>query len=430
MKNILLIDDDPVVRSLASGILRKNGYQVYIAKDGQEGLELAEKHGPDLVITDYQMPGMSGIDVLAKLKQDDATLPVIMLTAYGDATLTIKSMQTGAFDYIEKPINPRELLETVKNGLSAVESTQKQDDPTGEGKRKKDENIMVGKSAAMLSIFKNIGRISQNYVNILITGEAGTGKERLARLIHQTGPDAAKPIVFINCKALTAESLHKAFGEGVSNGTMVLDEVAKLTGEMQLRLLELMENQTQQNQYGKQSLYRIISTTRFDIGKMAEEGTFLKELYYQLKVFLFNIPPLHERKDDIPYLLEHLVQELNQELGKDIIQIEDGVVPVLQSYDWPGNIRELRNILMQAMVLSHGEVLQKKSVRIDGQLDDDIFLSDGEGFEIRPLADVEKEHIGKVLDALKWNKQEASAALGITRPTLNAKIDKYGLKRN
>ncbi len=429
MKNILLIDDDPVVRSLASGILRKNGYQVYIAKDGQEGLELAGKHNPDLVITDYQMPGMSGIEVLAKLKQEDASLPVIMLTAYGDATLTIKSIQTGAFDYIEKPINPKELLETVKNGLLASESTQKHNDPTGEGKRKKDENIMVGKSAAILSIFKNIGRISQNYVNILISGEAGTGKERLARLIHQTSPDAGNPIVFINCKALTVEGLLKAFGEGVKNGTIVLDEVAKLTGEMQLRLLELMENQVQQNQYGKQSLYRIISTTSFDVGKLAEEGTFLKELYYQLKVFVFNIPSLRERKDDIPYLVDHMMQELNQEIGKDIDQIEDGVIQVLQSYEWPGNIRELRNVLMQAMVLSHGEILLKKSIRIDGQEDEEIPDYDDGKFEVRPLADVEKEHIGKVLDALKWNKQDASAALGITRPTLNAKIDKYGLKR-
>lgn len=429
MKNILLIDDDPVVRSLASGILRKNGYNVQTAKEGKEGLGMIAENVPDLVITDYQMPGMSGMDVLAKLKEINPALPVIMLTAFGDASLTIKTMQTGAFDYIEKPINPKELVDTVKNGLQASESMQKPDDASGDGKKKKDENLMVGKSQAMLAIFKNIGRISQNYVNILIAGESGTGKERLARLIHHTGPDADNPIAFINCKALTDDGLRKAFDEGVKNGTLVLDEVGTLTAEMQLKLLELMENQSQQNRSGQQKHYRIISIARRDIAKMAEEGTFLKELYYQLKVFVFNIPSLNDRKDDIPYLVEHLMQELNQELGKSITKIEDGVIPVLQSFDWQGNIRELRNVLMQAMVLAHGDMLQRKYIRLEGQDFDELPDYEVSKFEIRPLADVEKEHIGNVLNALRWNKQEASSALGITRPTLNAKIEKYGIKR-
>ncbi len=429
MKNILLIDDDPVVRSLASGILRKNGYNVQTAKEGNEGLGMVAENLPDLVITDYQMPGMSGMEVLAKLKEISPALPVIMLTAFGDASLTIKTMQTGAFDYIEKPINPKELVDTVKNGLLSSESLQKPDDPSGDGKKKKDENLMVGKSQAMLAIFKNIGRISQNYVNILISGESGTGKERLARLIHHTGPDADNPIEFINCKALTEDNLRKAFEAGVKNGTLVFDEVGTLNAEMQLKLLELMENQSQQNRLGQQKQYRIISIARRDIGIMAEEGAFLKELYYQLKVFVFTIPSLNERKDDIPYLVEHLIQELNLELGKSINKVEDGVIPVLQSFDWQGNVRELRNVLMQAMVLSHGDLLQRKYIRLEGQDFDELPDYGVSKFEIRPLADVEKEHIGNVLNALRWNKQEASAALGITRPTLNAKIDKYGIKR-
>jgi two-component system, NtrC family, response regulator AtoC len=429
MKNILLIDDDPVVRSLASGILRKNGYNVQIAREGREGLEIVRKKLPDIVITDYQMPGMSGMEVLAKLKEVNDSLPVIMLTAFGDATLTIKTMQTGAFDFIEKPINPKELLETVKNGLKASESMQKQDETGIDEKKKKDENLMVGKSAAMLAIFKNIGRISQNYVNILISGESGTGKERLARLIHHTGPDANNPIVFINCKSLTEEGLHQAFKEGVKNGTIILDEVGTLTSEMQMKLLDLLETQAQQAGYNKQTQYRIISIARRDISKMAEEGLFFKELYYQLKVFVFNIPSLSERKDDIPFLVDHMMQELNQELGKTINQVENGVIPVLQSYNWPGNIRELRNVLMQAMVLSHGDMLLKKHIHLEGQDFDELSNYEVSKFEIRPLADVEKEHIGNVLKVLKWNKQEASSALGITRPTLNAKIDKYGLKR-
>ncbi len=429
MKTILLIDDDPVVRSLASGILRKNGYNVYVAKDGSEGIDLAKKHHPDLVVTDYQMPGILGMEVLASLREYNEKLPVIMLTAHGDATLTIKSMQTGAFDFIEKPINPKELLETIKNGLSTSESAQK---PYGKAiaeKKKVDDNIMVGKSPAMLQIFKNIGRISQNNVNVLITGDQGTGKARLAKLIHQSSPYAENPLVFISCKALTDEELKRAFNEGVKNGAIVLDELGALSSDMQLRLLDLLESQSLAQGPGQKSNYRIISIARIDINRLVEEGSFLRELFYQLKVFLFHLPALNERKEDISYLVKHLLVEINAELGKNVSTIEDGVIPLLQSYDWPGNIRELRNVLMQALVLSHGDLLQKKNIRLEG----DPIIEPGhyetDAAEMRSLADVEQEHIGKILQAVRWNKQAAASVLGITRPTLNAKIDKYGLTR-
>ncbi len=429
MKTILLIDDDPVVRSLASGILRKNGYNVYVAKDGSEGVDLAKKHHPDLVVTDYQMPGISGMDVLASLREYNEKLPVIMLTAHGDATLTIRSMQTGAFDFIEKPINPKELLETIKNGLLSSESTQRPQDPAVVEKKKADDNIMVGKSPAMLQIFKNIGRISQNNVNVMITGDHGTGKARLAKLIHQSSPAAEKPIVFINCKSLTDDELKRAFSEGATNGSIVMDEIGNLSSDMQLRLLDLIEGQALVHGHGQKSKYRIISITRLDMNRLVEDGSFLRELFYQLKVFLFHLPALNERKEDIPYLVKHLLVEINAELGKNVSQIEEGVIPMLQSYNWPGNIRELRNVLMQALVLSHGALLQKKNIRLEGDPIIEPGYYESDAVELRSLADVEKEHIGKILQAVRWNKQEAASVLGITRPTLNAKIDKYGLTR-
>ncbi len=429
MKTILLIDDDPVVRSLASGILRKNGYNVHVAKDGSEGIDLAKKHHPDLVVTDYQMPGISGMEVLASLRDYNEMLPVIMLTAHGDATLTIKSMQTGAFDFIEKPINPKELLETIKNGLLTSQSAQTHLEQEITDKHKVDDNIMVGKSPAMLQIFKNIGRISQNNVNVMITGDPGTGKARLAKLIHQSSLSADKPLVFISCKALSDEELKRAFSEGVKNGTIVLDELGALSSELQLRLLDLMESHSLAQGPGKKNNYRIISIARIDMNQLVEEGHFLKELFYQLKVFLFHIPALSERKEDIPYLVKQLLTEMNTELGKNVSQVEDGVIPLLQSYSWPGNVRELRNVLMQALVLSHGDLLQKKHISMEGGaiIEPDVFEPDD--FEMRSLADVEKEHIGMVLQKVRWNKQEAATVLGITRPTLNAKIDKYGLTR-
>ncbi len=430
MKSILLIDDDPVVRSLVSGILRKNGYNVFVAKDGREGIDLTKEKQPDLVITDYQMPGISGIEVLNKIKEMNAALPVIMLTAHGDATLTIKSIQDGAFDFIEKPINSKELLQTIKNGLSII-AHQEEEEPVGVSiQKKKDENIMVGKTPVMLNVFKNIGRVSNNNINLLITGETGVGKERLARLIHRTGPNSDNPLLLINCKSTDKSELKELFEKGVKHGALLLDEVGSMEMDTQLALVNLIERTNQQTSQGMKSDYRIISLDRSDLNELSEQGLFLKELLYQLKVFVFEIPPLRERKEDIPYIVHHLIQQLNPELGKNINHFEDGVVPLLRSHQWPGNIRELKNVLMQAMVLSQSDTLQKKNIRIQGlplatKEQEEVFKAD-----LRPLADVEKEHIAKMLHLLRWNKQETAAVLGITRPTLNAKIDKYGLKKS
>jgi len=440
---ILLIDDDPVVRSLISNILRKKGYEVVLAKEGQEGLELARSETPDLVITDYQMPGISGIEVLSRMHEVDPQTPVIILTAYGDATLTIKSIQTGAFDFIEKPINPRELLETVKNGLSTLESVRQKEGPGILPERKKDGNVMVGKSPAMREIFKNIGRISQNNVNVMITGDSGAGKERMARLIHESGYNKDQPLAYINCKILAEQQLQDGQGGGgvhagisgrsamaeklkqAGSGTVILDEVGMLSSQMQMYLLDRMSRDDLEE---SRMWPRFISITTQDISDLVSENLFLKELYYKLKVFSLHIPPLRERKTDIPELVKNLLQELNPELDKKVVQLEDGVVQLLQSHDWPGNVRELKNVLMQALVLSHGEVLEKKHIRLEGK---PVEVGKDEVFEEQPrsMDEVEKEHIEKVLKYTRWNKQQASSILGITRPTLNAKIDKYGLKK-
>lgn len=429
MKSILLIDDDPVVRSLVSGILRKNGYNVFVAKDGREGIDLTKEKQPDLVITDYQMPGISGIEVLGKIKKMNAAMPVIMLTAHGDATLTIKSIQEGAFDFIEKPINSKELLQTIKNGLVTV-APQEEESEGVSIQQKKDENIMVGKTPVMLNVFKNIGRVSNNNINLLITGETGVGKERLARLIHHTGPNANNPLLLINCKSVDKSELADLFEKGVNQGSLLLDEVGSMDLDTQLVLMNLIEKTNQQASQGAKPAYRMISIDRSDLNDLSEQGLFLKELLYHLKVFVFEIPPLRDRKEDIPYIVHHLIQQLNPELAKNINHVEDGVMPLLQSHQWPGNVRELKNVLMQAMVLSQSDTLQKKNIRIQGlpmatKEQKEVLKAD-----LRPLADVEKEHIAKTLHLLRWNKQETAAVLGITRPTLNAKIDKYGLKKS
>ncbi len=440
MHKILVIDDDPVVVQLVSGILRKKGYEVLTAKEGNAGLELLRQQNPDIVITDYQMPGMSGIDVLGKIRELDDTIPVIMLTAYGDASLTIRSMKTGAFDFIEKPINPRELLETVKNGLQSVETEKKDHAADGDtAARKRDENLMVGRSAAMRAIFKNIGRFAQTNVGVIISGENGTGKERLAKLIHHSGTDPKAPVIYLNCKNLQEHQLERAyhamieyaesseFADSASpgHGSIILEEVGMLSSQMQVKLMDYLEDDLMKDSARHP---RIISLTTHDINELIHQGKFLKELYYKLKVFALHIPPLRERKEDIPELAHHLVRELNPSLNRNVNKIEANALKLLQSYEWPGNVRELKNVIMQAIVLAHGEKLEAKNIHIEGITPEpDVTAAPGDMPE--SLADVEKAHIAKVLAYVKWNKQKAASVLGITRPTLNAKIEKYSLMR-
>lgn len=445
-KKILLIDDDPVVCSLASGILRKKGYEVLIAKEGQEGLSLARDNEPDMVIVDYQMPGMSGIDVLNRLKEFAPEVPVVILTAYGDASLTIQSIQIGAFDFIEKPINPKELLEIVKNGLDTAASSEKYKDANTGVDRMRDENLLIGKSRSMRNIFKQIGRISQNNVNVLISGEVGTGKERLARLIHLSGKSKHEPLVYLNAATLEDDFLSDTIANESDKGTnrqqnvihaklneagqgsIMIDEVDKLTSDMQVRLLNYL------NQYGydidgsNKQQTRVISITSNDISALVRQELFSQELYYKLSVFSLHLPPLRERKDDIEPLVSHLLQEINPMVDHHVTRIEDGVLPLLKSYEWPGNVRELKNVLMQSSVLSQGEMLEKKYIKIDGHAEQKETQEPDDQPPV-PLAEVEKEHIDKVLRYTNWNKQDAAALLGITRPTLNAKIEKYGLNR-
>ncbi|MFP4064884.1 MAG: sigma-54-dependent transcriptional regulator, partial [Bacteroidales bacterium] len=406
---------------------------------------LIKERQPDLVITDFQMPGLSGIEVVEAIRQVDPQIPVIVLTAYGDTALTIESIQAGAFDFIEKPINPRELLETVKNGLDAVVASQKAHDLVTESHSEKSAyNLIVGKTPAMRELFKTVGRLSQSRMNVMISGEPGTGKGRFAQLIHNVSPNSGAPLVYLNCRKLDEsgdymgadvqipdhlhELLVKKFREA-DNGSLILDEIGMLPPEMQHTLLDILNEPFHQERAGQLARPRIISLTTGHAGEKLGEGKFLQDLFYNLNVFSLQIPPLRRRKEDIPELVKNLLPELNAELGKNVSRIGEGVMSYLQAYDWPGNVRELKNILMQAVALSYGEILEKKYIHI---LDGGSEKGTRESVEERgavSLAEVEREHIAHVLGLTSWNKQEAARILGITRPTLNAKIEKYGLSK-
>ena len=450
MEKILVIDDDKMIRKLYSLALTKAGYNVIEAESGDAGLLLVHSERPDLVITDYQMPGKNGLEVLAEIRKLRLKLPVIMLTAYGDVVLTIKSIQQGAFEYLEKPVNPETLKSTVIKALSSVKSSNSlttviRTDASSESML--EDNILVGRTPQMKEIFKNIGLISMNKVNVLIQGETGTGKELIARLVHFSGITHNKPLVVVNCSALTETLLEsELFGhvkgsftdsirdkkgkfELAGEGTIFLDEISEISLNTQVKLLRVIQELEFEKVGGELPIpmkARIIAATNRNLEEQIKLGKFREDLYYRLKVFTINLPPLRERKDDINDLVIHFLYKLNKRFNKNVTKIGDGVIEMLQQHDWHGNVRELENTLLQAIVMSKNDVLEKENIILNYRMAEPVAKYQ-EMTEFRTLESLEKHHIKCILDEVNWNKVEASRILDITRPTLNAKIEKYNL---
>lgn len=453
MEKILVVEDDKITRRLIKEILSRGGYEVIEGEDGSQALELFKKERPDLVITDYQMPVMNGLRLLSEIRNITTGTPVIMLTGFGDIALTIKAIQIGAFDFLEKPINAPQLKSIVTSALSSVQSSKKHEDVLKEGisiDKKIQENILIGKSPQIKEIFKNIGRVSLNKVNVLIEGESGTGKELIARLIHYSGITRDKPLVVVNCSALTETLLEsELFGhekgsftgslktkkgkfELAEDGTIFLDEISEINLNTQVKLLRVIQELEFERVGGETTIpmqARIIAATNKKLEKLIEEGKFREDLYYRLKVFTVQLPPLRERRDDIKDLTVHFLTKLNKRFNKNVSKIGDGVIEMLQEHHWPGNVRELENTIMQAIVMSKNDVLEVDNIKLNPRGTDSSSVEMHDAGPLRSLADVEKDYIKRVLDEVKWNKIEASRILEITRPTLNAKIEKYKLEQ-
>lgn len=452
MEKILVVEDDTISRRIIREILSRSGYEVFEAEDGAQGLEAFKANKPDLVLTDYQMPVMNGLRVLSEIRNLQPAVPVIILTGFGDIALIIKSIQLGAFDFLEKPINTPQLKEVVASALNSVISSKKHDQVLTEGisiDKKIQENILIGRSPQIKDIFKNIGRVSLNKVNILIEGESGTGKELIARLIHYSGITRDKPLVVVNCSALTETLLEsELFGhekgsftgslktkkgkfELAEDGTIFLDEISEISPNTQVKLLRVIQELEFERVGGETTLpmqARIIAATNKKLEKLIEEGKFREDLYYRLKVFTVQLPPLRERREDIKDLTIHFLTKLNKRFNKNVSKIGDGVIEMLQQHTWPGNVRELENTIMQAIVMSKNDVLEVENIKINQRATEGS-QEFNQKFELRSLADIEKDYIKRVLDEVRWNKIEASRILEITRPTLNAKIEKYKLEQ-
>jgi len=447
---ILVVDDEEIMRESLKCWLEEDGYSVVTAESGLAALDMLPADKPNLIILDLKMPGMNGMEALKKIKQIDPKLPVIMVTAYASIETAIQTMKEGAYDYLIKPFNPDETLMLIRKIVNQ-QRLLKENIYLREKLRKsyRFENI-IGKNHRMLEIFEMIKIVAPTKATILIQGATGTGKELIARAVHRQSARASAPFVAISCAALTDTLLEsELFGyekgaftdaksskmgkiELAAGGTLFLDEIGDISAKLQLDLLRVLQEKEVTRvggSHAKKLDVRFIAATNKDLGGLVDEGKFRDDLYYRLNVVVLNLPPLKERLDDIPILAEHFVKKSAMETGKDVTEIDPGVLKLFMEYEWPGNVRELESVCERAVILA-------KSNRItEADIAPLILARDKQGrfkpTDLLSLGEIEKRHILEVLLRNNWNIMKSCKVLRINRVTLYNKIKKYGLeKRN
>ncbi|HEY5536010.1 MAG TPA: sigma-54 dependent transcriptional regulator [Ignavibacteria bacterium] len=446
---IIVIDDDESSRESISSYLNDLEYETYSAEDGFKGINLVKLKNPDLVITDINMPGMSGIEVLTKIKEFDELIQVIVITAYDDMNSTIAAMQQGAYDYLEKPVDILRLKLSIKRALENRKLSQKLESYTPEVDS---ETVMtdtlIGKSPQMRNIYKKIGQASASRVTVLIQAESGTGKELIAKIIHNSGITKSEPFIAINCTALPENLLEsELFGhmkgsftdaikdkrgkfELAGKGTIFLDEISEMSFNLQAKILRVLQEHVFERVGGETLLEmkaRIITATNKDLLQLVNEGKFREDLYYRLNVFTISPPSLRSRKEDIELLVRHFLMKINTMLHKNVRKIPDDVFEILKNHEWKGNVRELENTLMQAIVLSRGDVLEKENLLLSDVRKEETFDS-LIGSNVK-LEDIEKKHIELILQKTDWDIRAVSEILGISRATLYRKIELFRLTK-
>ena len=440
--SILVVDDEFSVRDSLCSWFRKDGYDVAAAVDGQDALAHFQKHSWDVVLLDIRMPGIDGLEVQRRLQRLAPDTVVVMLTAHGTIDSAVEAMKNGAFDYITKPADPDELTRVIHEALQH-QSTRRQNDQL---QQKLDElsesDEIIGDSPPMRRVDEMVRTLAQNDVTVLIRGESGTGKELVARAIHANGPRRYFSMVPVNCGALAetlleselfghekgaftgAQTRRKGKIEMAAGGTLFLDEIACVSPKMQVELLRVLDSKEVVRIGGSKPIkvdFRVVCATNQDLEQMVERGEFRQDLYFRINVFQIDLPPLRERREDIPLLAKHFVETMAARMGKNVTGLSTEAIRRLKAHDWPGNVRELANAIERAMVLSRGPYIQPEQVMLGGERHD-------AGEDGTALADVEKHHIAQVLESLDWNISKAARALGIDRATLYNKIKKYQLR--
>ena len=447
MAHVLVVDDDRSIRRTLERLLEQQGHTVETASDGREADERARQGGYDLVLLDLGLPGRDGLDVLETIsEQGPVAPPVVVVSARDDMDTTVTAIQRGAYDYLIKPIDIHQLLGVVRRALDEQEVRRQLHGIEPDRSEAAANQLLVGRTPVMREIFKTIAQVSSTHATVLVTGESGTGKELVARAVHEVSPERNEPFVAVNCAAISGGLLEsELFGhargsftgamadragrlEVAGGGTLLLDEIGELSTDLQAKLLRVLQERTFER-VGESSPRRfdarIVAATHRDLRAEVRAGRFREDLYYRLRVVEIQLPPLRERMEDLPLLVERLLARVEREVGKRVRLIAPESVDVLERHRWPGNIRELHNVLQRAVVLARGDVITPDLVALAGL---DVGSDARAGDPKRSLADVEREHIARVLQQTGWQKKRASEILGISRPTLDRKIKAYQLE--
>lgn len=456
MNKILIIDDDVAsCRTLELHFLTQD-FAVELAHNVDEGLSIADSMQPDIIILDIKMPGRSGLEGLPDFKELLPNTPIIMITAFHDMDSTIEAMQSGACEYIHKPIDIDELDDAVNNALNRSESMK--NDLEIAPHDQTDKSSMVGRSRMMKEVFKTIGLVASQPVTVLITGESGTGKELAARAIHNASDRSEGPFVAINCAALVETLLESdMFGhekgaftgavnrqagkfELANNGTIFLDELGELSQTIQAKLLRVLQEKEFTpvgGAHSKKTNARVIAATNVNLEENVKKGEFREDLYYRLRVVTIEMPALRNRSEDIMPLVQVLLGRINKELKRNINRLSQDTMNAFKAYDWPGNVRELNNILTKAVALCPGDIITPDlmpegiSHLIQEAPESASYSKMGDGnAQLLSIDEMEKQHVIRVLQETEWHKGKACDILGVSRPRLRRMMEHFNIKKS
>ncbi len=449
---ILIIDDEDSIREYLSMMLEREGHIADATKDGKKALKLHSKAAYDVVITDIQLPGMSGIDILEKLRESDPTIPVIIITGHASQESAIEALNLGAFYYLLKPVSNEELKQVVRNALEMRRLREEKTD-LERALHVSGERTMVGESENMTSVFDLIDRVAKTSSTVLLHGESGTGKELVARAIHARSARAEGRFVTINCGALPETLLEsELFGHVkgsftgairdkrglfvvADGGTFFLDEVSETSPAIQVKLLRVLQEREVVPVGGTKPTQvdvRVIAATNADLEARIKDGTFRADLYYRLNVIPIRIPPLRERRDDIPLLVMYILEKIG---GKDL-GVTDEAMEILTQYEWPGNVRELENIIERAVILADGKDISADSLNVSifpenlrrRARGEQVVTGGDLGVSGVTLEELERRYLLQTLEETGWKKKQAAEILGINPSTLYRKLQRYGVE--
>lgn len=448
---LLIVDDGDQIRTVLSEALESDTLSVRTAASGEAALEALSEGQADVVLADVRMPGMSGLEFLRVLKESDRRPSVILMTAYEDLPTVAAAMRDGAVEILIKPLDLIQLRNTLRRVLDDLESTErgrkrgrKTTDPSGvaeTGDEVGAQSQLIGRDPSMIEVFKLVGQVAATDSTVLIRGESGTGKELVARSIHALSPQRERPFVAVNCTSIPETLLESelfghvkgSFTGAVADrmgrfalakeGTILLDEIGDTSPEFQAKLLRVLQD----GEYypvgadrPKSAKARILAATHQDLEELVERDEFRRDLYYRLRVIEIHLPPLRDRRQDIPLLIEHLAERRSRALGRRAPLISEESVALLAGQDWPGNVRELENCLEHAMVVAAGDVVRPEHLQVSGTNDEPRSAP-------LSLEEAERAHIARVLNSTGGTKSRAASILGISRPRLDRLIQKYEL---